>query len=184
MLERLHSDQERQFESNVMLEMCKQFHINKTRTTPYHPQSDGLVERFNRTLISMLATMVHENPGDWDRHLKLFISDIWPPREGLPVDLAYGSSFSYGGVDKAGVLSEVTEDLLRSILGIQEATWCHHGEAKELYDRKVHRQEFEVSNLVIKKGAGCTVHGLGPIRNCQQWHTGSKILGRAEAANS
>ena len=93
----------------------------------------------------------------------------------------------YGGVDEAGVLSEVTEDLLRSILRSQEATWCNHGEAKELYDRKVHRQEFEVGNLVIKKGVGCTVHGLGPVklkRNCQQWHTGSKILGRAEAANS
>lgn len=89
MLELLHSDQERQFESNVMLEMCKQFHINKTHTTRYHPQSDGLVEC---TLISMLATTVHENPGDWDRHLKLFLSDIWPPSEGLPVDLAYGSS--------------------------------------------------------------------------------------------
>ena len=120
----------------------------------------GLVER---TLISMLATTVHEHLGDWHRHLKLFLSDIWPPREGLPVDLAYGSSFSYGGVDEAGVLSEVTEDLLRSILRSQEAMWCHHGEAKELYDRKVHRQEFEVGNLVIKKGVGCTVHGLGPI---------------------
>ena len=36
-------------------------------TTPCHPQSDGLVECFNRTLISMLATTV---PIDWESHIK------------------------------------------------------------------------------------------------------------------
>ena len=42
--EQLHSDQGRQFESQLMNEVCKLLHVNKTRTTPYHPQGDGLVE--------------------------------------------------------------------------------------------------------------------------------------------
>ena len=65
--EQIHSDQGRQFESNLVQEICKLLHVNKTRTTPYHPQSDGLVERFNRTLISMLATTVHELSVEWDK---------------------------------------------------------------------------------------------------------------------
>ena len=39
---------------------------HKTRTTPYHPESDGLVECFNRTLPMMLAMFAGENRDDWD----------------------------------------------------------------------------------------------------------------------
>ena len=56
--EQLHSDQGRQFESQLLSEICKLLKITKTKTTPYHPQCDGLVERFNRTLLNMLATFV------------------------------------------------------------------------------------------------------------------------------
>ena len=48
--EQLHSDQGKQFESRLMMEICKLLQINKIRTMPYHPQSDGLVGRFNRTI--------------------------------------------------------------------------------------------------------------------------------------
>ena len=43
--EKLHSDQGRQFEAEVTTQLCQFLQIEKTRTTPYHPQSDGLVER-------------------------------------------------------------------------------------------------------------------------------------------
>ena len=58
--EQLHADQGCNFESVVIAEVCRLLGIANTRTTPYHPQSDGLVERLNRTLLSMLATAVLE----------------------------------------------------------------------------------------------------------------------------
>lgn len=68
--EQIHSDQGKQFESDIIAEICKLLKINKTRTTPYHPQSDGLVERYNRTLVSMLATCAEEHPFMWEKHVK------------------------------------------------------------------------------------------------------------------
>ena len=68
--EQLHSDQGRQFESQLVKEVCKLLNINKTRTTPYHPQSDGLIECFNRTMLAMLATCVKDNPLDWEKHVR------------------------------------------------------------------------------------------------------------------
>jgi len=64
--EQLHSDQGRQFESTLLKEICHSLGIHKTRTTPYHPQGDGLVERFNRTLLSMLATTTRDHPATWE----------------------------------------------------------------------------------------------------------------------
>ena len=65
----LHSDQGRDFESKLFSEMCQLYGIQKTRTTPYHPRSDGQVERFNRTIQQMLKAFVNENRNDWDDHL-------------------------------------------------------------------------------------------------------------------
>ena len=62
-----------QFESSVMQEVCRILQIHKTHTTPYHPQSDELVERFKQTLINMLATTVGDHPREWECHL----SKLW-----------------------------------------------------------------------------------------------------------
>ena len=61
----LHSDQGPEFESNLIPELCKLLHINKTCTVPYNPKSDGLVERANRTVIQMVTTLVNEARNDW-----------------------------------------------------------------------------------------------------------------------
>ena len=54
------------FEAKVLKEVCQLLGVKKTRTTPYHPQSDGLVERFNRTLLDMLSMAVKDDERDWD----------------------------------------------------------------------------------------------------------------------
>ena len=65
----IHSDQGTNFESTLFQQVCHLLGIVKTRTTPYHPQSDGLVERFNRTLQAMISTYVKDDQSDWDDHL-------------------------------------------------------------------------------------------------------------------
>lgn len=62
----LHSNQGRNFESLVIRELCTLLGMKKARTTPYHPQCDGLVERLNRTLLNLLAKHVSEKQRDWD----------------------------------------------------------------------------------------------------------------------
>ena len=68
--EQLHSDQGRQFESDLITEICNTLGIKKTHTTPYHPQGNGMVERFNRTLLDMLATTSSNHPDDWEHDVR------------------------------------------------------------------------------------------------------------------
>ena len=65
----LHTDQGRNFESQLFQHVCDLLGIQKTRMSLYRPQSDGLVERFNRTIQQMLASYVNESRNDWDNHL-------------------------------------------------------------------------------------------------------------------
>jgi len=50
----LHSDQGRNFESQLFHDVLTTFGIQKSCTTAYHPQGDGMVERFNRSLLQLL----------------------------------------------------------------------------------------------------------------------------------
>ncbi|CAC5402754.1 unnamed protein product [Mytilus coruscus] len=55
------SDNGKNFRSNLVKEICKLMNTKKTYTTAYHPETDGLVERFNETLTAMLSiTSLHE----------------------------------------------------------------------------------------------------------------------------
>ena len=58
MTKRLISDQGPEFESQLFPELCKHIGIEKVRTSPYKPSTNGFVERFQRTLSSMLGKVV------------------------------------------------------------------------------------------------------------------------------
>ena len=63
------SDQAHAFCGNVITQMCDYLRIDKIRTSPYHPQSNGQVERVHQTLLRMIGKLEEEKRRDWPMHL-------------------------------------------------------------------------------------------------------------------
>ena len=64
----IHSDQGRNYESQVFQELCEILEIRKTRTTQRNPRGNGQVQRFNRSLMSMIKLFLREQT-NWDMNL-------------------------------------------------------------------------------------------------------------------
>ncbi|KAK7101623.1 hypothetical protein V1264_019974 [Littorina saxatilis] len=63
------SDQGSQFTSELFQAVMKLLSVHQIHSTPYHAQTNGLVERFNGTLKTMLKRLMTDKPKDWDRYL-------------------------------------------------------------------------------------------------------------------
>ena len=66
-----HSDQGRNFENQLFQQVCQLLEVTKTRSSPYHPSGNGLVERFNHTLGSMIRSYLDGSDKDWDLYIPL-----------------------------------------------------------------------------------------------------------------
>ena len=161
----LHSDQGRNFESAVFKGMCHRLGIKKTRTTPLHPQSDGMVERFNRTIGNQLAMYAQDNPSEWDRHVPLLLlayrsavheatrdtpAKLMLGRElTLPVDLFYGATADRPHFD---AIPEYVQDLEATMAKIHEFARTNiktlSNRAKARYDLKASERLFNPGDAV------------------------------------
>ena len=160
----LHTDQGRNFESTLMSEICKLLGVIKTRTTPYHPQSDSLVERFNHTLLNMLSIVAKDQEQDWDLHLPLVMmayrtsvqestgatpfSLMFGREARLPIDVMFGpppGEESTSSSQYAFLLRQRLESAyhrVRTQLALQQRR------QKTLYDRKVAGHSYSVGDHV------------------------------------
>lgn len=65
----IQSDQGKEFNSNIIKMLYESYGISQKNSSPYHPQTNGVVERFNQTLIRQLKKMVCEKKNDWDKFI-------------------------------------------------------------------------------------------------------------------
>ena len=66
----------RNFESNLFASVCKLLHVQKYRTTPYHPSANGQVERYNRTLMNAVRCYINGRQDRWDECLPQIASAL------------------------------------------------------------------------------------------------------------
>ncbi|KAG1926960.1 hypothetical protein F2P79_024577 [Pimephales promelas] len=87
-------DEEYIVKKGILYQVYKLLGIRAIKTTPYHPQTDGLVERFNQTLKSMLRKFVSKSGSDWDQWLPYLLfayREVPQASTGFsPFELLYG----------------------------------------------------------------------------------------------
>ena len=169
---RLHSDRAPEFLSMLFRELCDLFEVKKTYCSPYSPWSDGMVERSNRVIKSMLRHYTDPGKGDWDDYVSILAgayratphaSTGFSPNMMVfgveviqPVDLVYGI---YTG-EKLGVSPHIfVNELQERLSSVWQCARVHLGRAA-----KVQQEQF-------KKGVEIDrCHVYKPGDQVMKWH--------------
>ncbi|KAK3700061.1 hypothetical protein QZH41_004357 [Actinostola sp. cb2023] len=136
----LHTDQGRKFESKFFKERCRLLGIEKTRMSAYHPEGDGMIDRFNCTVIGMLS--VHEST----RYSPFYM--MFGRNTQLPIDIMYGRA-----PEEPQETVEYTRHLRDSLEAAHDMARTHLQAAqrrqKDYYDRRVTSNPFKVGDRVL-----------------------------------
>lgn len=171
--ERLHTDQGAQFESLMMKEMYTRLGIHKTRTTPYHPQSDGMVERFMRTLKDMVSKYVDGQGLSWDEgvmsyamaynsslhettgYTPFYLIHGFEPR--VPLDVVYGPETD--PIPTRTFLNSRLKTMKRAYARVKEATSKAAARMAVRHDSRVNHTAYPTGTKVWVRDHTASVGG-------------------------
>ena len=141
--------------------------IKAVRTSPYHPQTDGLVERFNQTLKAMLRKVLKGEKRDWDRMLPYVLfayREVPQATVGFsPFELLYGrdprgpldvlrEEWIYEPEADADILSYVMSVRSRMETAknlVEENTRIAQAKQKTYYDKKTKELNLQPGDKVL-----------------------------------
>ena len=191
----LHTDQGRQFNSDLVKELCNRLGIHKTRTSPYHAMSDGMVERANGTIKDQLAKYLYTRGGEWDDHLRqvefAYNTTVHSSTKRtpfflahgrvahLPADLLLGDSPGLSNTTP-GTPSEYANSVLLKLCAAFHSV-AHNIEAvgaqqKHHYDRRMKHTAYEPGDLVWVDLPALARQKLSP-----KWTGPFKVLRRLDS---
>ncbi|KAL1278521.1 hypothetical protein QQF64_025194 [Cirrhinus molitorella] len=168
---RIHHDQRGEFENQLFSQLSKYCNVAGSRTTPYHPQGNGQVERFKRTLLQMLKTLTDKDKTDWKNSLNKLIFAYNCTRTEVtgfsPFYLLYGRSprlpvdtlFNLQGDVDRGSHQDYVEQWKR---GMQEAYTIARENAHRAAQRNKRNYDGRVRSTVLSPGDRVLVRNLTP----------------------
>ena len=161
------SDQGPNFMAELMKELLPRLGIKKLDTSCYHPQANGLVERFHATLKSMLRKFVSEEPNEWDKFLPYMLfayREVPEVSTGFsPFELLYGRAVRGPlAILKESWTGETAEDenVVEYVLKareklasmaelVQENLTQSQRKQKTYYDQNARGKKYEVGEEVL-----------------------------------
>eukprot|EP00117_Sycon_ciliatum_P001937 scpid64630/ scgid7390/ Retrovirus-related Pol polyprotein from transposon 412; Protease; Reverse transcriptase; Endonuclease len=161
--EQLHSDQGAQFESRLFADICRLLGIRKTRTTPYHPSGDGLVERVNRTLLGLLRAHITPTSTEWDATFSLVLlsyrAAVHKSTGFSPARLLYGADVRLPADIVFNLPLPPSTDMHTYVRSLDTSLRNIHVEARhnadlahasqeQFYNRRVHGEPYVVGQQV------------------------------------
>ena len=188
--EALLSDRGANLLSHLMMDVCEILGIHKLNTTSYHPQCDGMVERFNRTLKASLRKHAVKFGNQWDTYLP---GIIYAYRNSPHDSTGEKPSFLLFGFDcrspsEASLLepeevrptdvSDYREELILSLKSARDIATQSIRKAqnqyKKQYDKKSTQQSYQVGDWVLVK---FPAEESGKNRKLSQpWHGPYRVL--------
>ncbi|VDD78593.1 unnamed protein product [Mesocestoides corti] len=161
----IHTDRGSQFESMLLLELCDLLGVHRSRTTAYHPQGNGQVERTNRTLKMLIRLQLDEyGLNQWDDALPACLlayrsavhssTGLTPavmtfgPELRLPSDIVAPPPREQEYVSTSEYVAEVRRQLRRSFDSARSQLALAHKRQKDYYDKRAHGTPVEEGDLV------------------------------------
>ena len=170
---RLHHDQGKEFDNQLFHRLEELAGVKMSRTSPYHPSGNGMVERMNRTLRNMLTTLKESEKSNWKAHLPAlafaYNSTVNKTTGYSPYYLMFGRDpllpvdvmFGVGEMDRSTddirkkTYRRFIEDWKESLSGAYEIVRRHAKKAadvnKRSYDRKVRGVVINVGEKVLTR---------------------------------
>ena len=144
--------------------MCQLLDIDQSRTTPYHPQSDGFVERMNRTIEAMISMFVSPSQRDWDEVLPYIMMAYRSAVQSttgyspnymmlgreveLPIDLIIGMPEEETGTSSTEYVTKLRDQMEEvHALAREHIKWKSNVQ-KRNYDVKAKPERYEAGDMV------------------------------------
>ena len=160
------SDQGTEFCGKVIAAMCSLLGIEKIRTTPYHPQTNGSAERVHQTLQRMIGKLDPEKRRKWPAHIGSIIIAynstrslvtgyspyflMFGRRPRLPIDLLFPTCRTQAftrTIDE--YVASLYDRLRKSLVITQDCAVKEAQRQKRLYDRKVGAVELRPGDNIL-----------------------------------
>jgi hypothetical protein len=208
--ERLLADQGRQFESELIKCLSEALGVHKIRTNPYNPRCNGVTERMNRTVKSMIRCYAQDETTaerEWDEILPeiMFVYHAgrhsttgYTPFELMrgyaarePMSLLFGGTAEERRVERAHDVHEYVEEAAERYAHIKESAAINRSNNQEKQRRQTDRKQHDtvkVGDLVmVANNAARRFEGRfrGPFRVTEKLGSNCKLDngGRANTRN-